>query len=93
MAKKTIPSKQLDLFAEVPLEPDVPVVAEVIEPVPVQSIWNEVPQARFNSWPERMQLAYCIARDKDASIHCDTSEEAQWFLWRAAMYEETLRGL
>lgn len=52
------------------------------------ALWQEVPQARFNSWPLAQQLAYCIARDLDAAAQAETLEENQFFQQRAAGYHD-----
>ena len=31
-----------------------------------QHLWQEVPQARFLSWSDARQRAYCALRDKDS---------------------------
>jgi hypothetical protein len=37
---------------------------EVGEPMWARATWQEVPQARFDSWSVGMQLAYCARRDE-----------------------------
>lgn len=54
------------------------------------SQWREVPQARFFSWSDKMQLAYCAARDEDAAR--DEPTCAGWYLWRANSYREMMHG-
>lgn len=54
-----------------------------------QSIWQEVPQARFLGWPFAQQLAYCAARDEDEAEHDD--EFRDFYLQRAHDYKEMLQ--
>lgn len=49
--------------------------------------WQEVPQARFLSWPLAQQYAYCAARDSDSQHSPDLVEyERQFFIERSALY-------
>lgn len=52
--------------------------------------WDEVPQARFLSWSEKMQWAYCAARDQDAALRATSLEEFDWFMARSKMYKEMI---
>lgn len=49
--------------------------------------WREVPQALFDSWLERQQLAYCAARDRDSALNADTDEWTLFYFNRARMYD------
>lgn len=49
--------------------------------------WDEVPQARFLSWSRAHQLHYCWRRDLDAALRADSTNDAQFFLDRAASYK------
>jgi len=48
--------------------------------------WQEVPQARFLSWPRKQQLDYCARRDERAALEPDSPAEERFFLERAAEY-------
>ncbi len=56
------------------------------------STWNEVPQARFLSWPPAMQAAYCRDRDLDSAEHAEGEEWSQFYLRRANAYDEASRA-
>ena len=58
------------------------------EEVAAPSAWQEVPQARFLSWPPRMQAAYCRDRDLDSAEHAESEAWQQFYLRRANMYDE-----
>jgi hypothetical protein len=51
-----------------------------------ESPWQEVPQARFLSWSDAMQRAYCAARDRDSAANSDSLEWCEFFLERAKGY-------
>jgi hypothetical protein len=55
--------------------------------------WDEVPQARFLSWSEAMQLHYCYRRDLDAALRAECSPNASFYLERAQRYKEALERL
>lgn len=50
------------------------------------SDWQEVPQARFLSWSDEMQRAYCAARDDDSAAHADDPWLEEFYLRRAIAY-------
>lgn len=52
--------------------------------------WEEVPQARFLSWSPKMQLHYCWRRDLDAATRAESTNDAKFFLERAASYKQEL---
>ena len=52
--------------------------------------WREVPQAVFLSWPRKMQLAYCAARDEDSAQHATSVAELDWYVARAKGYREDM---
>ena len=56
------------------------------------SDWQEVPQARFLSWSREMQLAYCAARDADASMSTDSPWWATFYSDRAAGYMADMKA-
>jgi len=59
-AKKKVDSRQRSLF-DLP-DDEVDEVTAALPP-----IWQEVPQALYLSWSDRMQYAYCARRDDDAA--------------------------
>jgi hypothetical protein len=52
-----------------------------------ESIWREVPQARFLSWSPAMQASYCASRDLDSaeSAH-ERGEDPEFYMRRAEAY-------
>jgi hypothetical protein len=58
--------------------------------MPRRSMWREVPQARFLSWSDAMQRAYCAARDEDAALHAESDDWAAFYRKRAAHYRSSL---
>ena len=70
------PTKQW-LFEEMAPEPKTP-----------NCTWQEVPQARFLSWPLAMQLTYCAARDEDAARTTLDASEVPFYLERAKGYRK-----
>jgi hypothetical protein len=63
------------------------------DPPRPESDWEEVPQARFDSWPEAMQLAYCAARDYDSAEHADDVATQKFYIERADLYSKRLDAL
>ena len=57
-------------------------------PLTSSSEWQEVPQARFLSWTDAEQLAYCAARDRDSASHEDDPWWCAFYVERAQKYEE-----
>lgn len=57
------------------------------------SDWQEVPQPRFLSWSPMMQWAYCRDRDLDAAAFADTVDDSQFFMARAEMYQQMIKGV
>ena len=51
-----------------------------------RSSWQEVPQARFLSWSDAMQQAYCRARAVDSALYEEDPEWAEFFLARSKTY-------
>lgn len=56
------------------------------------SDWQEVPQARFLSWPPEMQFTYCAARDQHSACEAESLQEYEWFTARAKIYKEMSHG-
>jgi hypothetical protein len=54
------------------------------------SIWQEVPQARYDSWPLAMQLAYCAARDENSAKYADSDEWREFYQERAESYRSAI---
>lgn len=52
--------------------------------------WHEVPQARFLSWPDAMQCAYCAARDENSALYADTDADYLFYKWRSQLYKENV---
>jgi hypothetical protein len=50
------------------------------------STWQEVPQARYLSWPLAQRYKYCEERDRDAAEHAENYHEATWHIERADSY-------
>ena len=48
--------------------------------------WQEVPAARFLSWPPAMQAAYCRDRDLDSAEHAENEEWREFYVRRAEFY-------
>lgn len=49
--------------------------------------WHEVPAARFLSWSDEMQRAYCAARDRDSALSAvGRGEDPAFYLRRAEFY-------
>lgn len=53
---------------------------------PAPSSWKEVPQARFLSWSDAEQNAYCAARDRDSADEAKDEESELFFLERSLSY-------
>jgi len=53
----------------------------------VQNEWHEVPQARFLSWSDDMQRAYCAARDDASALTArERGEDPEFYIKRAESY-------
>ncbi len=53
----------------------------------VVSVWQEIPQARFLSWSEEMQRAYCAARDDASALTAhERGEDPEFYRNRASVY-------
>ena len=55
--------------------------------------WREVPAARFLSWSEAMQYAYCAARDENAMLDDDVSDWwMDFYAERAVAYRREIHA-